>query len=447
MAIKLYDTEAAYEAASKSTIESAISLIETSNEVKTDGVNVLTTEPVKGDIVALDEKNEVVYITLDSYTAATFPSAWTVVGVVLWRRGNEVTIVDKANASKKWSDIYSLKLTGFTLDGTARTGTLSVDDASNWATYNNYVIPYNANNIDDFVAQLNAYFAANEPFKAQYWRAYANEDGSVSLVYLFTDYRQASNKGSAGFAVAGNLFPELTSLASIRRKNGYRGGEGAVSSYYKALQYFRSDLPSTTYNPNSNVTSIRRSYPICLPAYLGTSQYQSDKCAVLRAHYGEGEEGWKRFMADCMPVNPSLTGNMKQRDGLSLTRQLNAYTYIAANGDNKPASPAADYVQAKNYEHDGLRKGDWALPTVEDLANILTDIQYTAASSDRNSDVVNKALYKIGGNAISNASGLWSCCRFSANLAWFSYGSHGFFGGSYMYSSCACLGLARLALK
>lgn len=447
MAIKLYETEAAYEAAAKSTIESSISLIETNNEIKADGVNVLTKSPVKGDIVALNEKNEVVYITLESFTTGTFPSAWTKVGVVVMRRGKEVIIVDKANASYKWSDIYSLKLTGFTLDGTDRTGTLGVNDASAWGTYNNYVIPYNATTIEDFIAQLNAFFAANEPFATQNWQAKDNGDGSVSLIYLFSDYRQYANKGSAGFTVEGNLFPESKALASIRRKNGYRGAEGAVSSYYKALQYLRSDNSSTTYNPNTRVSSIRRAYPICLPSFLGTSQYQTDKCALLREHYGEGEEGWKRFMRDCMPVNPSLTGNMAQRDGLERTRQLAAYTYVAKDGSVKPASPAANYVQSKNYECDGLRKGDWYLPTVEDLTNILQDIQYAAETSDRNTDRVNKALYKIGGNAISNASYLWSACRYGAYGAWSSYGGSGYFGGGSMYAACGCLALARLALK
>lgn len=44
------------------------------------------------------------------------------------------------------------------------------------------------------------------------------------------------------------------------------------------------------------------------------------------------------------------------------------------------------------------------------------------------------------------ASSLWSCCRNSANNAWYSNGNNGYFNNNNMYNSCTCLGLARLEL-
>ena len=97
---------------------------------------------------------------------------------------------------------------------------------------------------------------------------------------------------------------------------GGTGGEGAISSWPIALAYFRADNSSTTYNPSSDVTDIKRGYPICLPGYLGTSTYQSDHCAALRAVYGEGEAGWLKFMESCLPVVPSDFGNMGMDFGM-----------------------------------------------------------------------------------------------------------------------------------
>ena len=62
MAIKSYNTKADYDAAVKSTIESQVSMIETTREIIVDGVNVVTTEPVAGDVVFLDDQNKVICV-------------------------------------------------------------------------------------------------------------------------------------------------------------------------------------------------------------------------------------------------------------------------------------------------------------------------------------------------------------------------------------------------
>ena len=62
MAIKSYPNKQAYDAAVKPTIESQVSLIETTREIIVDGVNVITTEPAPGDLVMLDESNTIRYL-------------------------------------------------------------------------------------------------------------------------------------------------------------------------------------------------------------------------------------------------------------------------------------------------------------------------------------------------------------------------------------------------
>ena len=62
MAIKSYANKAAYDAAVKPTIESQVSLVETTREIIVDGVNVITTSPAVGDLVFLNESNEITYV-------------------------------------------------------------------------------------------------------------------------------------------------------------------------------------------------------------------------------------------------------------------------------------------------------------------------------------------------------------------------------------------------
>lgn len=359
------------------------------------------------------------------------------IGVVIRRTGKDVLIAYYQNSSKKWSDRYSFKLTGYTLDGTDRTGTLSIREASNsWASGVDYVVSYNASTVDDFIAQLNAFFqdTANPVFQTQDWVAIKESDNSVTLHFDFTAWQQASNAGKSGFALTANLLPEITALANIRRKHGGTGGEGVISSYWRALAYFRSDNSSTTYNPASDVTSIKTSYPVCLPAYLGTSQYQSDHCALLRQTYGEGEAGWLRYMQSCMPVNPTDFGNMGITNGLELTRILASKTYTSPKKQTPAAlCPAASYCYGISTI--AIPQGKWYLPTVRDVSDMLIDVKYNTPNAATKDDTINRTLSWLGGNAISNGSYFWSSCRCNAISAWLANGNFGFFYYYTMYYS------------
>lgn len=408
---------------------------------------IFTKLPKRGDIVLGDlSALKVLFVRNESVLSVSDidTEKYEIIGVVVRRKGRKVLIAYKTNSGRKWSQRYSFKLTGYTLDGTDRTGTLNIRESSAWGTAIPYTISYNATTEDDLCSQLNAYFTSTDAFTTQDWYA-ENNDGEISLHFTFSDYRQASNNGSAGFTLTANLLPDVVSLASMRRKHGGNGGEGAVSNYWRALYYFNSDNSSTTYNPNADVTSIRRTYPLCLPAYLGTSQYQSDHCALLRATYGEGEDGWKKFIESCTAVVPCDFGNMGQRDGLARTKILAEKTYNSNTVTDGVLCPAANY--AYNIETTCIPKGNWYLPTTEDIVYILQDVQYSSHSSSRTSDPLNTGLYKIGGSAISNSSNLWSCQRCSAYYAWLANGYYGFFSYNNMYGSFSCVPVSLYEIK
>ena len=125
--IQYYNTEAEYAAALKDAFESQVSRIGENNAIKYDGRNVVVglRSATTGAIVAIDSVGALHFIPLNSEPTSTFLQDFTVVGVVAVGVEHEdfrgkVVIVNKANASKKWSEIYSFKLTGYTLDGTDR---------------------------------------------------------------------------------------------------------------------------------------------------------------------------------------------------------------------------------------------------------------------------------------------------------------------------------------
>ena len=454
--IKYYDTFAAYEADVKSNYESQVSLIGADNSIKFDGRNVIVDiqSAKTGSIAVLDGNHALHFVSVETFSSVSFMSNFEVAGVV--RIGvdhpsfrGKVAIMYKAPAGKPISAIYQYRLTGFTCDGTDRTGTLSIRGASDsWAANHDYAISYNAANELALVGQLNTYFKSNEPFKTQGWVAKLNDDNTIDLLFKFTDWRQAGyNTGKAGFALSANLFPEWISTTAMLHTNGQRSGEGTITNWARALAYFRNDNSSTTYNPSKDVASVKVSYPICLPGYLGTSQYQSDHCAYLRSVYGEGEQGWLKFMASFLPVRPTEYGSngdkAKYGDARRNTYYLASQKYVDADGNTQPASPAADFAANIAFDHELLKKGQWVMPDSDLMFDVIGGIEYPT-TNNRDADIINRALKAIGAPAFGNNSSVWSCSRNYASHCWCAYGNRGYANGSYMYRSNLVLPLVLL---
>lgn len=442
--IKYYDTDAAYEADVKSAFESQVSLIGADNAIKFDGRNVIVDihSAKTGSIVVLDGNHAMRFVSVETFSSASFMSNFEIVGVV--RIGvdhpsfrGKIAIMYKAPASKKMSNIYQHRLTGYTCDGTARTGVLSVrEESDSWAANHDYVISYNAANELALVAQLNTYFKANEPFKTQRWQAVLNEDNTIDLRYAYSVWQQPSyNSGKSGFALAANLLPEWIETSLMLRMNGQRSGEGTITNWLKALAYFRNDNSSTTYNPAKDVTSTKISYPICLPGYLGTSAYQIDHCAYLRSIYGEGEQGWLKFMASFLPVRPTEYGTIgdkaKYGDSRKNTYYLASQKYEDVNKVMQPVSPAADFAASVAFDHELLKKGQWVIPDSDLLFDVIGGIEYPT-TNNRDADVINRALKAIGAPALANSSYVWSCSRYGASGCWCANGGNGYAFNAYL---------------
>lgn len=442
--IKYYDTEAAYKAdTGKGADESQVSLIKAGNICRYDGRNVVVglRSARTGSVAYLDGSRALHFAAPGTFRAEGLPEGGEVIGVVAIGvdhpdfRG-EVAVMSKTFAAAPMLERLFVRLSGYTLDGTDRTGTLSVREASDsWAAAHDYAVNYNADSAEAFASQLNAYFKANEPFTAQDWVAEADGDGNVTLHYAYTHSSQSSNAAKDGFALANATAPEWAHTARMLRRNETRIGAGTITNWPRALAYFRDDNSNATFNPASDVTTAKISYPICLPGYLGTSKYQSDHCSYLRGVYGEGEEGWLRFMESFLPVRPSEYGIF---DGSRYgTEKLNTYylagiKYTGQDGAEKYASPAARLAANLGYNHELLKQGEWVLPDIDLLFSLVGQLKYPT-TNDRDADPVNSALKAIGAPALGSNSSVWSCSRISPSNGWIAYGSNGYAYGVFLY--------------
>lgn len=381
--------------------------------------NIFTNLPKIGDAVVGERSTKKVkFITLESFDNASLGSDYETIGVVYNRRGRKVKIVYKNNASNQWCKKWVLRLSGYTLDGTSRTGVISFRPDSSATANTDVTVPYKATTIQGLVDALNTAFAANATMVSQHWVAYVN-GSDVNIEHDYTFWQQSSyNDAKSGFTATDGLMPEVESVADIRRRHGGGGGEGVISSWERALAFFRTSTGTETYqgyvpSPIANVKD--RAYPIALQSYLGAN------CAEIRKVFGEGEQGWLNCMAAYKAVKPTDYGNMGMHDGLAMTKLIASYKDTFGN----PIAPAANYCH--NVDSVALPKGHWYMPTVDDITDLLETIKY-GTNSSVSSDLVNKTLAAMGGNTISNGSYLWSCCRYSSGVAWLAGGHYGFFG-------------------
>ena len=240
--------------------------------------------------------------------------------------------------------------------------------------------------------------------------------------------------------------PDVIVSNKLRRKNGAQSVEGVISNMEQALAYYREDKSSSIHNQNPTevITTIKLQFPICLPGYLGTSSYRDgDKCAFLRSIYGEGEEGWKRFMKSFLPVYPTDYGIINTT-GKELTKVLASKRYNDLDKINEPMCKAAYYCYS--IKSTTINEGEFWLPGVQELSIILNDIKYGIVS-DINADIGNKALYKVGWTSIKNTSYYWTANRYSYDLGWFSSGNSGYLDFYQFFYKIKCLAVSLYPLK
>ena len=405
--------------------------------------------PKRGDYcIKKIENKSVHYIDIDSISSMSdIDNGYELVGVVCGFINGEVLVVrNSVSHDDTWCDILQYILTGYTLDGTDQSGVLSIRDNESATANTDYTIPYNATTKEELVAQLNNFFANNEAFKTQGFYASIDND-KVIVHYHFIFLNQSTYiAGKNGFTLTQNTMPDVIASTKFRRKNGVQIGEGVISNIDRALANFRNDNSYEQYNPTNVITSVKITRPICLPAYLGTSSYRDgDKCEFLRSVYGEGEEGWKRFMKSFLPVYPTDYGIINTT-GKEITKVLASKRYNDLDKVNEPMCKAAYYCHSMTSTT--IDEGEFWLPGVQELSIILDGIKHGTVDNI-NADIVNKALYKVGWASISNSSVYWSACHDNYRLGWCSLGIYGFFsvGGFFARWACLAVSLYPLTLK
>ena len=419
-----------------------VSLSENTNEVDITGVNVVTKSPKVGDIVCYDENRKIKFIALDTFHAGTFPAAWETVGVVVLRKGNQVTICSKHIAWRKFMEVYPYIVTGYQLDGAEHTSQLRLHGKPTTSTY--YEFKYTANTDSEFVTQLKQFLTDNGEAN---WSAYLM-DGKVYLQYdnHTTAEEYSSYKTQAtGLTLTAKVmidFPE--GHPDCWRKCGNQGNgvwnPATVKSNYK------TDISAAVNNPSSDVHS-EPSYPVCWPAFAGTSQYQEDHCLALRQKYCKDPvhptiEEWEAYIDGLCHKIPYMLGGHapKWRDGKALCDKVKDIEYQASDGTRKKLYPFISYCSS-------FFDGGGYLPSMTEFIEAFQDITYGLSGVTRDkADAINRSLYVIGGDAMYCNHGHWIPYRYKNYNYTMIMSSSGCIDGAYLYMELKSVPFARIEL-
>ena len=396
--------------------------------------NVFVKIPERGDacVGRLSDK-KLFYIKADTLVSSELDkSEWEVQGVVSHREGKKVTIVGLNNSGGiAFCDRVWYYLSGYTLDGAEHTIVLAIPTKANWDKSVEKTITYTASTVEEFISALNAAFEADADFTDQDWYADLTADGRVRVHYVFATWQNYNFIAKSGITKT-NSMPEFKQCTRLRRKSGQATQVGGICSWHRSLAYYRNDngaLPEQG-GRTAEQTSIKQAWPINLPTWLGTStKNPGDFCKPLRGVYGEGEEGWLRFMRSCVSITDTDYGVM-MFDGIAMGKLLSSFKYTSRKVvEPKYMFPANGWCVS--FSTSCMPAGSWHLPSVKELVELMRDI----TSRTGTPDVLNRTMSAAGGKAISNGSHQWACLRYVPDGAWFCNGTNGCLGIAAMYDT------------
>ena len=396
MAIKSYANKAAYDAAVKPTIESQVSLIETTREIIVDGVNVITTEPAPGDLVMLDESNAIRYLKGGSWIQkAIIPSAWTHVGYVVARKGRKVLIIDKTGTDERYLDVCQYAITAISSTTLAIKAEISaavaakateVGDTKAWWAY---LADANGNKVDS--------------------------DGTQIIIQCdeCVDYRFYV-VSATGCTIALSVWGDMPA-SDVYWKN-----DGGYTNYCGVMNRARTRAWATTNGriptsiepvvKNGNDAPVR---PSCFedPTAEG---YQY--CADIRAKFGT-YDNYLHYGLGVM--YPQKYGSFALPGGAELTKKYGPMMAPTKDGGTKAKFPAMNKAYILSYANDLLKGGMWFLPGCQEGCELMND--ETLA-------ILAPSITKMGTTAINNGTYRWFAERYNVSNARYFGGNNGILG-------------------
>ena len=400
--IKTYNNRAAYNAATKPTDESSVSLIKTENAVMYDGVNVQTLEPEFGDAVYKDANDNKVAFKANGFTPSLL-SGLTYVGVFTgyYKDGRWKVFMGNFNSlpSLKYIDICQYGITAISDTTLAITLRMSPD----YSVGTVVDVTLTSATIDaTSAAEISEAVAAKATAVGDThdWWAYladgngnkVNENGTQIIIQCdtCTDYR-FYNVSATGCTIAHITWGNMPASDNYHKLNGrstnYRGLlniEGGASYWNTHGRTLSANVAVHSESGNTDPMSLSE---------FNNSEY----AAEIRAYYTT----YKAYLnGEFGIMYRQKIGCFALPDGEYLTKKYGPTTAPTKAGGTKAKFPALNWA----YMQGGH------LWSVDDGVEIF---------EDSHSAAINAVQTKVGKMVLTTSTARWFAQRYNVSNAWF----------------------------
>ena len=425
MAIVKVNTTSEESAINFLTNKSSILHTEETNKVAVNGVNVFVDRPKRGDVMCV-KNNQVKWIDGLSLNPAQLPQKYEPVGICVAINGNKAIVKYRKGENQKWAaaNSYLLSNTIETLfDSALHTLTVNLNGTE-------YEFTFSTDSYEDFNAKLNTFLKGKN-----------NQFSSIlvtnQIVINCTSFKKPaiSDKTSGvTYQLTSKTATDVNGNQLCYRNNGftcvYTGCySGCCRARYYEYVYYNcpeptEEMKNINFAPGPDIYAI---HPYDF--------YYNDYCKILRENFATYDEYFDSMMAKY----PCGKGGIIKEfpSGKESTYKLANYTFIDnVTGEESPLYPAANYAASINIDAPNLVKGNWLLPSVAEMVEMMYDITYDTGFWDsenvnNNEDIVNRVLSKLNSfdsdnwDMLSALRHMWTSSKYSANNAYFYYALDG----------------------
>ena len=425
------------------TNQSSISHIADTNNITVNGVNVFVSKPKKGDIMCV-KNGQVVWIDGLSINQDQLSSDIELVGICLKVDGNKAMVKYKYGQILKWAaaNSYLLPDTIQSLfDGVSHTLIIAL----NGDTGSDFT--FTTNSYEDFSNKLNDFLKGKNN---AYSSILVNNQIIINCA-AFTGLTITDKTTGTQYKLTGKTAGAIGENRECYRNNGFTCSltgcyAGCCKArYYEFVQNYHLGVADKMENINFATCVYDEEQDIfwslyAVDSYDFNDAYGDGFCKILKDTFVSYDEYFDSMMAK-YPCNKG--GVIAQfPSGKENTYKLANYTFIDnAAGEESPLYPAINYAASINVNAPKLGKGNWWLPSVAEMVQMMYDVTYGTSFWETKPDIVNRVIDKFNSSGrekwdmLSPLTHMWTSSKYSPNNAYLYYAFDGNIIYSPMYNS------------
>lgn len=414
--IKSFPTPAAYAAAGAPVDESRVAQIQSTGEIRIDGVNVLMDRPSDVCAVFEDPNGVVYYVRWDTIQKDRLSADWTHVGYTYGFDGKRTRVLDKnfPTATLQWLACWQYAITAIS----AATIKFWLKMKGDYATFVGIEVTL-SDSSDGYmnattVAEINAALEAagntgNVGYENHGYWAFLDGDHITVQCDFNGDYRQYQcsdgTHALVGCTMALSVWEDMPASSAMFRKTGQVST--ATRNVEKAVAYYGASGTTPSANlPVNTTTYVKR-----------VDFYTSEYCADLRAFYGTYEAYIAAQAVE--PMQSPDYGFFALPDGQEAARRWGSSTFTKKDGETVVYKfPAIHYGLTVGYGSGKFATGKWF--TDDDAAFLEDSVLAKMQEAQRrmNTTVITNSVYR------------WLSRRINATNGWLFYGGYGILTGT-----------------